>query len=838
MRTKKGCSNQRNISHVTIAAAIIAVVMIVQPLGVLKAAPSAASVPPKPGVIVVQFGYDLPGALRARIEELLRSACRSQRLEIRKPTDPLFGLPNGAMLISIGDTTTSRRLIAPAELEPLGSEGFVVRSGKLNGRCAIATDGNPRITGGYRGDGDAGTAYGAYALLEELGFAFLHPLQPIIPDGIYAPKTNIEMAESPYWPCRGIHIHTMHPLELTNLLNGWGKKGPDDEEGWRSMLPEWRQFLEWLVANRQNRVEWVLLSSNSWKAFADSPQRQQRLAELVRMGHEWGIAVGIVAPLALLQQNAWRLVVNQGSLDDELAQIRSRIDWLMATGIDFLGTKMGTSEFTSTEDTRIVAWMNEAARYLDETYGKKRMYVKIHCSTDQHASNYTDPDTGEPLNYNFLPHYADPRVGVMPHSVQLYGLEDPAPTYNNTDFGYMREFLQEEAGAREVLWYPESSYWCAFDVDMPLFLPLYAERRLRDLRLIAADEKAGRTGRGEHAGERIQGQMLFSSGWEWSYWLNDVIGARAAWQPYADEPDHVEAFRKALWCVVRPFGSRAAELRELLIKAVNLQEELLIYGRVKGKDPVSINKRNGMAYLEGWAALDDTGDLLGMLLGKSIRGKPDRLQPVWLYNLFDETPLYAEVEPLLEEMERAFGALASEFGALRSGVPTTALPFLDEICDASEMTALRARQMSGLYDYIFHTCKGTDWRRARLENARQALDTGLAIARRRERSYRVERERIAGWGVNPTCYTYGYLWTAGNLWYWWRDEGKAVDGPLRPGYMNIINTVGMALGESPLNDIAILIRRLCDLFAPGMFELLGAPEKEPTIPPYDMRSRP
>jgi hypothetical protein len=32
-------------------------------------------------------------------------------------------------------------------------------------------------------------------------------------------------------------------------------------------------------------------------------------------------------------------------------------------------------------------------------------------------------------------------------------------------------------------------------------------------------------------GFRIQGQMDFTSGWEWGYWLNDVITASAAWNP-------------------------------------------------------------------------------------------------------------------------------------------------------------------------------------------------------------------------------------------------------------------------------------------------------------------
>jgi hypothetical protein len=61
--------------------------------------------------------------------------------------------------------------------------------------------------------------------LEILGFAFLHPLKPYIPNGIlikvdnYSEENNsfndINIIESPYWPERAFHIHTQHPLELT-----------------------------------------------------------------------------------------------------------------------------------------------------------------------------------------------------------------------------------------------------------------------------------------------------------------------------------------------------------------------------------------------------------------------------------------------------------------------------------------------------------------------------------------------------------------------------------------------------------------------------------------------
>jgi hypothetical protein len=41
--------------------------------------------------------------------------------------------------------------------------------------------------------------YGCYALLEELGFAFLHPLAPAIPHVLNVQTAPINLTEAPRW---------------------------------------------------------------------------------------------------------------------------------------------------------------------------------------------------------------------------------------------------------------------------------------------------------------------------------------------------------------------------------------------------------------------------------------------------------------------------------------------------------------------------------------------------------------------------------------------------------------------------------------------------------------
>ncbi|HWB74499.1 MAG TPA: hypothetical protein VG755_06080, partial [Nannocystaceae bacterium] len=684
-----------------------------------------------------------------------------------------------------------------------------------------------------------GLGYGAYAVLEELGFAFLHPLAPMRPEALPAALPTIDRTSSPRWPIRGLQLHTMHPLELTELLNGWGPNGYDDEAGWNAMLPEWDAFLEWTLANRQNRVHWVLLRSEPWAEFADGQERIERLRTLVDRAHEYGVWVGFDTPIRQHQQNTWRLIRgDSGVLEDELAELRDNVDHLMQANLDYLATESGTTEFTSTDDTRMVAWMDELAAHLGDTYGREAL-IKIHTSTGQTVENYDDPDTGEPLNFNFLPHYADPRMGIMPHTIQHYGLDDPAPTYGNTDFAFMFEFMAEEAGRRTVVWHPETAYWVSFDIDVPLLLPVYAERRLHDLRLIAQAEDAGMTGRDRFAGTPIDGQITFSSGWEWGYWLQEVVTARAAFDPHL-ELDDDEALRVALAPIVRPFGAVGPQVADILVDYTAAQHELLIDGRIGGTPPSDILRRSGQAYLQGWEAFDDLTDIAQDVPGLTLTmTQPEKLGLVEMRNPLHPPPPYsAQLEPLLDEMEGRFTVIADELDALAPDIPAPAQSLYADLAVGARVTALRARQIHGLYDYIDGLYDEDDTELAmRLQRARDALDDAAVLVAAHESNYRVDPERIAGWRPNPTAYGYTYLWSVRTLYYWWRDEAKAVLAPVSPCYLNIVDPVLVGFGEGSLTDVSAALASIFDAVPGlgGISECLTVPPGGPTLPPEGVR---
>jgi hypothetical protein len=789
---------------------------------------------------VIVVGDNLPGAVASRVTELLVTRTLGDDVVVldADATLPEF-CAAGSRLLAFGHSSISHGLLPADDVAAAGPEGYVLRSFvDVDGRFdAIAVDGNAatRAT-----PSPGGAAYGSYALLEELGFAFLHPLAPTLPDALPTTLPTLDVTSSPRWPVRNIHLHTMHPLELTDLLNGWGPDGVDDEAGWQQMRPEWSRFLEWEVANGQNEVEWVLLEADSWAAFAQSTTRQQRLTGLVDDCHAWGISCGIDVPIALQQQHTFRLIHDVGDRAVEFAQLRERTAWLMDAGFDFLSTENGSTEFTNPGAANMLAWMNELTRFLDEERGGRQARIKIHCSTGQVADGFVDRATGEPLNFNFLPTYADARLGVMPHTVQMYGLDDPAPTYGNDDFAAMHGFLQTEAGRRSVIWHPETAYWVSVDVDVPLFLPVYAERRVADLQLLADDEDAGRMGRDDLVGSHIDGQSIFSSGWEWGYWLNDVVAARAAWDPFHGQTTSTGAMRAILRPLSRALGAAGPAVVDEVVSLAAAQHDVLVKGIVDGDAPDDVVRNNGFAYLAGVEAFDDLNDVAADAGLHAPVTQPDKLGLVEMRNPLHAAPRFSGVvDRLLAEMLRIHADAAVDLDTLIvADGPAT--PLFREIADGVDVTRLRAAQVQGLYTYVDNLLDlDPAQRTTALAAARAALDDAAAVIERREAAYRVPVARIASWRENPTAYDFTYLWTAHSQYFWWRDEGKAVDAPRSPCYQNIINPADVAVGEGGVNDAARLLNELLDGgFLDAAGGCLAAPQDEPQYPQDGLRSRP
>ncbi|KAJ3124031.1 hypothetical protein HK100_011381, partial [Physocladia obscura] len=771
------------------------------------------------------------------------------------------------LLLCIGSNDCTNPLISNETLLSLGSESFHLRTQRnpKTGEIILAVNGlnafenaEDRKSNSMRiqnvwSHGNRGLAYGVYAALEELGFAFLHPLAPAAPPAASLKSLNVTVNESPYWSkFRGIHYHTQHPLELTPFLQGFGPGGFDDEYGWEAQIPEFASFCEWLVANRQNAVEWPLLEGHTWPEFHRSEKRIQRLKKIVDIVHSYGIMVGVDVPIAFAQQHSFRLLKDGNGkpehLEAERNEIRESLDWVMRAGFDFLGTESGTSEFTHSSPQTMLDWMNAAADYAAEKYDVT-MFIKVHCSAGQTAKGFVDVRDGKEINFNMLPHFASKNLGVLPHTVEPYSLDDPAPTYGNKDFGYIREYLnwELENSERPVVFYPETAYWVSVDIDVPLFMPIYFERRLHDLRILAADQ-ANSTSK-----NRMDGQLIFASGWEWGYWLNDALAARAAWNPQvqiSNDNDAVKSLLRPLTINFK-FEEDRIEAENLLVEWVNTEKDLLIYGKLENQTiPDDVVRKNGHGYLEGWDTWDDISKILGKLT------QPDRLGLVefkhaskWLSHVKKHVMKHTKrdvaaeyvgtVQALLVEMDTKFASLSNRTTAIAAKAPKYTADLWDDIADSARMTSLRAHQILSLYEFVYSVRK--QWtgygNAAFAKEAVATLRQAQKIVEGREKRYRVEAERVAGWtNLNspgqPTAYAFNYLWTVRSLHYWWRDTAEALvksHSTQKASFANIIDPVEVGIGSGIVLNVAEDFAEFLSVLgvAKNYFDLA---EKEPHYP--------
>jgi hypothetical protein len=747
-----------------------------------------------------------------------------------------------SLVLSFGNTDTTLQYISRQELSALAYDGFIVRTNVTNNKqLVVSVDGN---SGTLASHVNNGVSYGCFTVLQELfGYGWGHPFRTTISplavekeiDLIQTLQKNgrlpLNLAEKPHLLRRGIHIHSIHPLEMTHFLNGFANDMSLDYDKWKLGMKEWQQTCEWLVANRQNSVQWVILYADKWSQFADSTDRQKRLTEIVQVAKSWGISTGIDVPIVEEQQHAWRLIRKLGKYADEIQQLHNHIDYIVACGVDFMATELGFSEFTHGSGELMLAYLNESAVYLDQKYSL-RMYAKVHISQGQYLKEYIDPLTGKPgLNFNFLPYYADKRLGIFPHTVQMFSLDDPVYSYGNTNFTQLKDFMFLEMGKREVIWHPETAYWVTFDVNVPLFLPTYIDRRLYDMRLIAKHSA--------QTGIRLDGQVFFSSGWEYGYWLNDIVTMRVAWNPHLEENDHEQALLKTLDDVTRSFvydNNARKTFNQITMNVMNDQTKYLIKGQVNGTQPLNLFKRSGISLIEGWDTWGEINIIADKLLGMKMETQPTKLQYSEVEKGTDKHEYQNYIRPLLLEMYNSFNRSASQYLALSSNVNQNWMDLYSDITDSTVLISYRVKQVFELFEYAVAKHKS--------DKTQQELHKGLAkktiqdaqlVVNHRLQNLRVrDPETIIGWNFNPTSYRFGYLWQSKHLYFWWRDYGRVIEGYSSPCFMNIMDPVDIAIGEGFGEKIAEALRKFLEhlWFLHGIADCLAGPGSEPTVPPF------
>lgn len=321
-----------------------------------------------------------------------------------------------------------------------------------------------------------------YMTLQRLGYLFPHPRMQVSPtEKAVRSHCGKSFKWNPVNKYSGLHLHTLHPSEWVHgFLLGKEEIAFDT--------------IRWLARNQQNIFDLSLLRQNKSLIF-------NNLKRPFALAKKFGIHAGVTLGFAFHQQNSYKLISILGTLTNRVSsrQLKRNLNELIDNvDVSFVNLEMGTSEFTPINYDRSLRWLNQAAEIL--TAKNKAMVVKVHVTTNQHHTHYG--------NFNFLPQFAAPEVGILPHTVYLYGLGDEsAPMYGNKSFKHILNFMIQEKDKRRTWFYPETSYFIALDIDTGLLLTDYLITRADDTRILYENG--------------IEGQLNFTTGHEMGYWLFD-----------------------------------------------------------------------------------------------------------------------------------------------------------------------------------------------------------------------------------------------------------------------------------------------------------------------------
>ncbi len=444
----------------------------------------------------------------------------------------------------------------------------------------------------------------AYQGLQEVGFLFPHPRMQISPNKQEVlEKCDTKYTWEPSFKHRGFHLHTLHSNEW---VHGFLMEKPIIAF----------QLVRWLARNGQNVFDLNLLRDE----LSDIARRLKAPFELAQ---SLGINVGVSIGAALQQQNSFKLV-SLGSAITGIGsekKLKKNLRKLMnAVNFDILTMEAGTSEFTSVNYERALEWIEAARSTLDED--KKKMMIKIHVSTNQNSDIYG--------NFNFLPQYSHPEVGVLPHTVMFYGLwDEKVPMYGNEDFSLMREFTLEQNNIRPTWYYPETSYWILMDMDVPLFLTDYLVARADDM---------------EKLSERnIEGHFNFTTGHEVGYWLMDWNVALLANKKHNFDPmtglKLLGENTQSCWKDIIDFQTKHFKKNQLIssISFPNLQDEFSKSHRIHERNTVKELSKNKelleqeLSKLESaLSELPDPSCIKSDELKTMIQVTHDRIKHAWL----------------------------------------------------------------------------------------------------------------------------------------------------------------------------------------------------------------
>lgn len=595
-----------------------------------------------------------------------------------------------------------------------------------------------------------GISCGLYGLLQEqLWFSFYHAKEIHVPPLRYWPLT-----ETFYWRAqarfdkKGFHIHTMHPLELTEaLLDVDSKTGKE----------EIKRYIDWLARNQQNYFEFNVLNT------IDTARWGAYMQEVVEYAKSRGILMGIEVSLNMKQQKAYQLYKGLNlvggkkrryqQIERSLEAICGKANWDVIN-MEMSGTEFSSGNVKKREALQVFVNQLVTNKYNAKLMGRQHVVQSASMRAGKQSTELKETPSAEAIKL-------DQQRGVLIHTVMFYSLFDRrAPVYENENFGHLLNLLKKEVTKRETWYHPESAYWINFDNSVPMLLLPYLTARLDDIERL---DSAG-----------VKGHVTFSSGWEWGYWLIDWSVARWSWQHEingAIQPNTPTQYIGDLF--------KRERVVRLFTEILDLQQSYL-----KEKELIRYMCPTGVS------------DELPEPFHMEFQPRPEQTFHWWRYKAtYDQVEEFKRkvIRPLQEFAQKSDDLIQKLVNEERQITDTHLRPLFAELIRALKVTSLRARHRSHTLAYLISK-REVQWTKGdkagnvgELDKARQIRQEALQLVQLQEYAYRYSVDLIARERKGHTSYGFGYLFTVSNLHFWIREEEQYRNDNFSPFYRSVWN---------------------------------------------------
>jgi hypothetical protein len=568
---------------------------------------------------------------------------------------------------------------------------------------------------------DTAAMYALYDIIGRMGVLYIHPEQTFFPQNpqLHLPDSYTGTLQQPAFTTRGLHEHTQHPTEMSDLLLRPG------DPSFRTYASH---YLKWLARNRQNLLSFHLLKTvdlDAWLPY---------IADIRAEANRYGISLGAALSLSDQQQNNFKLIRDDvldpltGQVPPADTQIRQGIDRLFSADLDFLVLQIGTSEFTKPSDSDVLGWLNVAVTHAAQHHPSKQLHAWIHIFCDLQAD-----DGGY---FYHLPAQADPRLGAWVHTTMFYTLDHPAPVYSCQNFSHQLDFLSSQSGRRTQTFFPESAWWLGFDNNLPLLLPITGWSRAYDVsKLLSAFP--------------VSGHVTFTTGKEWTYWQYDHHAMALGWEGTLSWDDYLSR--------ISPLYGDAAPLAAAALSSWTTLQVKHFYQ----ENP------DIFFYLAGELPQDELGERAGIL---ARRPKPS-FQSIFS---LDDTAFSQWQQRDLSMLS----SMEAEYQAILNTLPPTpadaSAPLYAELRATMDLFVLRISHTRTLYEGVAAARAGDlPAAQSKLAAATALSAQAEAITRAGAQRYRYPLELL----IEPkpsslTSYPYGYLKETHEAYFWHRRDDQ------------------------------------------------------------------